>query len=126
YSSYDKPQGSELSAKTDQHKVYYHKMGTPQSDDKVIFGATPEEKHRYINGSVTEDNNYLIVRASTSTSGNKLFIKDLTKKDSKFITILDNTDTDTYVIENVGSKLYIVTNKNAPNKKIVTVDASNP
>ncbi|OAD90450.1 prolyl endopeptidase [Aequorivita soesokkakensis] len=126
YSSYDKPEGSELSAKTDQHKVYYHKMGTPQSDDKVIFGATPEEKHRYINGSVTEDNNYLIVRASTSTSGNKLFIKDLTKKDSKFITILDNTDTDTYVIENVGSKLYIVTNKNAPNKKIVTVDASNP
>jgi prolyl oligopeptidase len=126
YSSYDKPQGSELSAKTDQHKVYYHKMGTPQSDDKVIFGATPEEKHRYINGSVTEDNNFLIVRASTSTSGNKLFIKDLTKKDGKFITILDNTDTDTYVIENVGSKLYIVTNKNAPNKKIVTVDASNP
>jgi prolyl oligopeptidase len=126
YSSYDKPEGSELSAKTDQHKVYYHKMGTPQSDDKVIFGGTPEEKHRYINGSVTEDNNFLIVRASTSTSGNKLFIKDLTKKDSKFITILDNTDTDTYVIENVGSKLYIVTNKNAPNKKIVTVDASNP
>jgi prolyl oligopeptidase len=126
YSSYDKPEGSELSAKTDQHKVYYHKMGTPQSDDKVIFGATPEEKHRYINGSVTEDNNFLIVRASTSTSGNKLFIKDLTKKDGKFITILDNTDTDTYVIENVGSKLYIVTNKNAPNKKIVTVDASNP
>ncbi len=126
YSSYDKPEGSELSAKTDQHKVYYHKMGTPQSDDKVIFGATPEEKHRYINGSVTEDNNFLIVRASTSTSGNKLFIKDLTKKDGKFITILDNTDTDTYVIENVGSKLYIVTNKNAPNKKIVTVDANNP
>lgn len=126
YSSYDKPEGSELSAKTDQHKVYYHKMGTPQSDDKVIFGAIPEEKHRYINASVTEDNNYLIVRASTSTSGNKLFIKDLTKKDGKFITILDNTDTDTYIIENVGSKLYIVTNKNAPNKKLVTVDASNP
>ena len=126
YSSYDKPKGSELSAKTDQHKVYYHKMGTSQSEDKVIFGATPEEKHRYIGASVTEDNQYLVINASTSTSGNKLFIKDLKKSDSKFVTILDNTDTDSYIMENVGSKLYIVTNKNAPNKKIVTVDANNP
>lgn len=126
YSSYDKPEGSELSAKTDQHKVYYHKMGTPQSEDVVIFGATPEEKHRYINASVTEDNTFLIIRASTSTSGNKLFIKDLTKEDAVFVTILDNTDTDSYILENVGSKLYIVTNKDAPNKKIVTVDAENP
>ena len=126
YSSYDKPKGSELSAKTDQHKVYYHKMGTPQSDDKVIFGATPEQKHRYIGASVTEDNNYLVISASTSTTGNKLFIKDLTKPEAKFITILDNTDSDTSILENVGSKLYIVTNRNAPNQKIVTVDASNP
>ena len=126
YSSYDKPKGSQLSAKTDQHKVYYHKMGTPQRDDKVIFGATPEQKHRYINGSVTEDNRYLIIRASTSTTGNKLFIKDLSKPDSKFVTILNDTDSDTYVLENVGSKLYIVTNRNAPNRKIVTVDAANP
>jgi prolyl oligopeptidase len=126
YSSYDKPKGSELSAKTDQHKVYYHKLGTPQSADKLIFGATPEEKHRYIGANVTEDNKFLIIRASTSTSGNKLFIKDLSKQDSKFVTILDNTDTDSYVLENVGSKLYIVTNLDAPNRKIVTVDASNP
>ncbi|WP_310993301.1 prolyl oligopeptidase family serine peptidase [Aequorivita marina] len=126
YSSYDKPEGSELSAKTDQHKVYYHKVGTPQSEDKVVFGATPEEKHRYVGATVTEDNNYLIISASISTSGNKLFIKDLTKPDSKFITVLDNTDTDTAVLENVGSKLYIVTNRNAPNKKVVTVDATNP
>ncbi|MCB0464783.1 MAG: S9 family peptidase [Aequorivita sp.] len=126
YSSYDKPKGSQLSAKTDQHKVYYHKMGTPQSEDKIIFGATPEQKHRYINGSVTEDNHYLIIRASTSTTGNKLFIKDLTKPDSKFVTILNDTDSDTYILENVGSKLYIVTNRNAPNRKIVTVDAANP
>lgn len=126
YSSYDKPKGSELSAKTDQHKVYYHKMGTPQSEDKVIFGATPEEKHRYIGASVTEDNNYLLISASTSTSGNKLFIKDLKDPNAEFKTILNNTDSDTYVIENVGSKLYIVTNMNAPNKKIVTVDAKNP
>lgn len=126
YSSYDKPKGSELSAKTDQHKVYYHKMGTPQSEDKVIFGATPEEKHRYIGAYVTEDDHYLVMSASTSTSGNKLFIKDLTKPGAKFVTILNDTDSDSYVLENVGSKLFIVTNKNAPNKKIITVDASNP
>ena len=126
YSSYDKPKGSELSAKTDQHKVFYHKLGTPQGEDEVVFGATADEKHRYIGANVTEDNKYLIITASTSTSGNKLFIKDLTKPGAKFVTILDNTDTDSYVMENVGSKLFIVTNKNAPNKKIVTVDASNP
>jgi prolyl oligopeptidase len=126
YSSYDKPKGSELSAKTDQHKLYYHKLGTPQKEDALIFGGTPSEKHRYVGGSVSEDNRYLQVSASVSTSGNKLFLKDLTKPNSAFITILDNTDTDSYIIDNVGSKLYIVTNRNAPNKKIVTVDASNP
>ena len=62
YSSYDKPKGSELSAKTDQHKVYYHKLGAPQKDDVVVFGATPEEKHRYVFGGVTEDSKYLIIR----------------------------------------------------------------
>lgn len=126
YSSYDKPTGSELSAKTDQHKLYYHKMGTPQSEDQLVFGGTDDQKHRYIKGTVTEDDRYLVVTASVSTSGNKLFIKDLTKPNSGFTVILDNTDTDSYVLENVGSKLYIVTNRNAPNLKIVTVDAKNP
>ncbi len=126
YSSYDKPEGSELSAKTDQHKVYYHKLGTSQKDDILVFGGSPEEKHRYISGRVTEDDRYLVITASTSTSGNKLFIKDLSKPNSKLVTILDTTDSDTYIIENVGSKLYIVTNLNAPNQKIVTADAANP
>ena len=126
YSSYDKPKGSELSAKTDQHKLYYHKLGTPQSSDEVIFGATPEQKHRYVGGYLTEDNKYLLISASTSTSGNKLFIKDLTDPNSKLTPIIDNFDSDTDVIDSRGSKLYLVTNLNAPNKKIVTVDASNP
>jgi prolyl oligopeptidase len=126
YSSYDKPKGSELSAKTDQHKLYYHKLGTKQQEDKIIFGGTPAEKHRYVGGGTTEDNKYLVVTASVSTSGNKLFIKDLTKPDSKFTTVLDHTDSDTYVMYNEGSQLFLVTNLNAPNKKIVTVDAANP
>jgi prolyl oligopeptidase len=126
YSSYDKPKGSELSAKTDQHKLYYHKLGTKQQEDKIIFGGTPAEKHRYVGGGTTEDNKYLVVTASFSTSGNKLFIKDLTKPDSKFTTVLDHTDSDTNVMYNEGSQLFLVTNLNAPNKKIVTVDAANP
>ena len=126
YSSYDKPQGSELSAKTDQHKLYYHKLGTSQAEDQLIFGGTDEEKHRYVGGNVTEDGNYLFVSASVSTSGNKLFMKDLSKANSDFVTILDHTNSDTYVMENEGSKLYLATNLNAPNKKIITVDASNP
>ena len=126
YSSYDKPEGSELSAKTDQHKLYYHKLGTPQSEDKIIFGGTPEQKHRYVGGSVSEDQKYLFISASVSTSGNKLFMMDLSQENPELVTILDDTDSDTYVIDNEGSTLYMVTNREAPNKKVVVVDAANP
>ncbi len=126
YSSYDRPKGSVLSAKTDQHKVYYHKMGTSQDDDILVFGGTQSEKHRYIGARVTEDNRFLIISASVSTSGNKLFVKNLDAPQNPIVTILDHTKSDTYVIDNVGDRLYLVTNLNAPNQKIVTVDAKNP
>ena len=126
YSSYDKPEGSELSAKTDQHKLYYHKLGTTQSDDKLVFGGSEEQKHRYVGGSVSEDNQYLFISARNSTSGGKLFMMDLSQANPTLDTIMDNEDTDTFVLDNKGSKLYLVTNRNAPNQKIVTVDASNP
>jgi len=126
YSSYDKPKGSELSAKTDQHKLYYHKLGTLQKDDQLVFGGTKAEKNRYVGGYVTEDDKYLVISGAISTSGNKLFIKDLKKQNSKLVTILDNYDSDSYVMDNIDNKLYIVTNLNAPNKKIITVDATNP
>ena len=126
YSSYDKPKGSALSDKTDQHKVYYHQLGTPQKKDVLIYGGTAEEKHRYIGATVTEDNRYLFVSLRVSTSGNKLIFKDLTKPNSSFIPILEHTETDTYLIDNVGAKLFFVTNLNAPNQKIVSVDAQNP
>ena len=124
YSSYEKPKGSELSAKTDQHKLYYHKLGTAQKKDVVIFGE--KEKRRYVGGSVTDDNQYLIISASESTSGNELYIKDLSKPDKAMVSIVNNFENDSYVIENKGSKLYIVTNYKAPNKKIITVDAKDP
>ncbi|WP_166838852.1 prolyl oligopeptidase family serine peptidase [Rheinheimera pleomorphica] len=126
YSSYDKPDGSELSAKTDQHKLYYHKLGTAQKEDAVVFGGTEAEKHRYVGAAVTEDDRYLLISAAVSTSGNKLFLKDLTKPDSPLVTVLDHTDSDTELLDNDGSKLYLVTNLNAPNKKVVVVDAAQP
>ncbi len=124
YSSYDKPKGSQLSAKTDQHKLYFHKLGTAQKDDKVIFGLN--EKRRYVGGGVTEDNRYLIISASTSTYGNELYIKDLEQPNSKIVTVVNNFDSDNSIIDNVGSKLFIATDMGAPNQKVVTVDASNP
>ncbi|MDI6033053.1 prolyl oligopeptidase family serine peptidase [Flavobacterium sp. LB2P84] len=124
YSSYDKPKGSELSAKTDQHKLYFHKLGTAQKEDKVIFGA--DQKRRYVGGGVTEDDRYLVITASNSTYGNELYIKDLTKPNSPIVTIVDNFKSDNNIIENEGGKLFIETDLNAPNKRIVTVDVNNP
>ena len=85
YSSYDKPEGSELSAKTDQHKLYYHKLGTPQAQDKIVFGGTATQKHRYIGGTVSEDQRYLFISASNTTSGNKLFMLDLENPNANII-----------------------------------------
>jgi len=126
YSSYDKPKGSELSAKTDQHKLYFHKMGESQDKDEIIFGATDEQKYRYVSGTVTEDGHYLQIGAAVSTSGNSLYLLDLTIQNAPLLTLQDNTDSDSYVLTSRGTKLFIVTNFNAPNLKIVMVDAVKP
>ncbi|OCH49279.1 prolyl oligopeptidase family serine peptidase [Aliivibrio fischeri] len=122
YSSYDKPEGSELSARTDQHKLYFHEIGKPQADDVLVFGGSEEEKHRYVSGYTTEDDAYLVISASTSTSGNKLFIEPLNRDGSYRLTVLDHTDSDTYVIENEDTHLLMFTNLNAPNGKVVSYD----
>jgi len=126
YSSYDKPEGSELSAKTDQHKLYYHELGTEQSDDELIFGGTDEEKHRYVGGYVTEDDRFLVVSAANSTSGNKLYMKDLTDADAELVVVDGDMAYDTSVLTSRGNTLYLETNMDAPNGRVVTVDASNP
>jgi prolyl oligopeptidase len=84
-----------------------------------------QTKRRYVGGSVTEDDHYLVITASTSTYGNELFIKDLTSQTVPLLRV-DNFNSDNYVMDNEGSKLFIVTDLNAPNKRIVTVDVSNP
>lgn len=126
YSSYEKPDGSGLSAKTDQHRLFYHKLGTSQSADKLVFGGTEAQKHRYVGGSVSEDDHYLFISARNSTAGGKLYLMDLTKEKPELVTILGDEKTETYVLDNEGSKLYILTDKDAPNRKLVTVDASDP
>src|SRR5690606_26540207 len=122
YSSYEKPKGSELSAKTDQHKLFYHKLGTKQSEDKVIFGQN--EKRRYVGGYVTEDENYLVITAANATNGNELYIKDLAKNGS-IVNIVNNFDSNNGVVDNVGSKFFVVTDFNAPNKRLATFDLNN-
>lgn len=124
YSSYDKPEGNELSALTDHHKLYFHKPGTAQEEDELVFGAGI--KRRYVGASVTEDGRYLIITASESTTGNELYVKDLTVPGSELQTVVANFEKDHYVIENEGTKLFIVTNLDAPNRRIVSVDASDP
>ncbi len=126
YSSYDKPKkGSQLSGKTQFHKLFYHKLGTEQKNDQLIFGGEKQAR-RYIGAGLTEDERYLIISAANSTSGNELYIKDLTVEGSEIVPIVDNFDSESMIIDNDGTKLIIETNLNAPNNRVVTVDASNP
>lgn len=123
YSSYDKPEGSELSAKTDQHKLYYHKLGTAQKEDALIFGK--DKKRRYVGGYVTGDNKYLVITAANSTYGNELYIQDLTKTNSPIINIVNNFESSSGILDSKDGKLFIATDYKAPNTRVVTVDANN-
>ena len=125
YSSYDKPKGSQLSEQTQIHKLFYHKLGTPQSDDKLVFGgeATPR---RYIGGGVTEDERFLVISAANATYGNELYIQDLSKKDAPIVPIVTGFDFEQNISYTENGKLYIETNQGAPNRKLVVVDAANP
>ncbi|NMH61390.1 prolyl oligopeptidase family serine peptidase [Alteromonas ponticola] len=126
YSSYDKPKGSELSEKTDQHKVYYHKVGTAQSSDIKVFGHDEAQKHRYVGAQVGDENRYLIIGAAESTSGNRLFIKDLQSPDSEFVAIKKDLESDAELLLVHDGKLYFKTNLDAPNSKVVSADGSKP
>ena len=118
YSSYDKPEGSELSDYTDRHKLYYHELNKSQKSDKVIFGDS-KEKYRYVYSDVSDDNRYLFITASNLTDGNKLFMVDLKNKPNEIQVISDDETTDSNVIETEGETIYIFTNFNAPNKRLV-------
>ncbi len=121
YSSYDKPTGSELSAKTDQHKLFFHKLNTPQKTDEVVFGL--DIKRRYVGGQVTDNQKYLVISTANATSGNELYVKDL--KTGKITQLNEGFDIDASIFYSDDDKFYIQTNYKAKNKRIMTasVDA---
>ena len=125
YSSYEAPEGSELSAMTDQHKLYFHEAGTPQSTDELVFGgeATPR---RYVSGRVSEDGRFLIVTAAESTTGNELYVQDLEDPNGALEPVVDNFDNDHTVIATDGDRLLIRTNLDAPNYRLVAANINDP
>jgi len=126
YSSYDKPkEGSQLSGKTERHKLYFHQLGKPQAEDEFVFGgdATPR---RYIGGGVTEDQKYLVISAANATYGNELYIQDLTKKNAPIQPIVTGFANEQDVVYSDNGKLFISTNLGAPRRKLVIVDAADP
>jgi len=126
YSSYDKPkEGSQLAGLTQYHKLYYHKLGTPQSQDKLIFGGDKTPR-RYIGAYLTEDERFLVITAANTTTGNELYVQDLSKPNSAIVPVVADEKNQNSIVENVGSKLYIHTNLNAPNFRLVTADVAKP
>jgi prolyl oligopeptidase len=125
YSSYDKPKGSELSAKTQYHKLYFHKLRAKQSTDQLIFGGEKMPR-RYVGAGLTEDERFLVISAATSTTGNELYVQDLKDPQGKLVTVVNNFDNDHNLVDNEGSRLILQTNLNAPNNKIVAVDFAKP
>lgn len=126
YSAYAAPEkGKEYSNKNEYEKIYYHTVGQLQSEDKLIY----ENKSfplRECGSRTTEDEKYLIVYETETTTGNSLMVKDLSDPTAQFIQLATGFDNDYSLVENVDNKLYILTNWKAPKNRIVQVDLSNP
>jgi len=119
YSRYDSPEGNELTAKTDHHRLYFHVLGTAQSADRVVFGNGANEKYRYVSGYVTEDQQFLVIYASNTTSGNRLFVRDLTAPDAGLVTVADDESADVGVVFSKDGTLFAETNRSAANNRLV-------
>ena len=125
YSTYDQPkEGSQLMGITDTQKVYFHKLGTKQSDDQLIIGGE-NFKRRYMGIGVSDDERFLILSASNATDGNELYLKDL-KTNLDWISVQKGYDFNTDVMDTKGDFVYILTDKNAPNMKLQKFDIKNP
>ena len=126
YSSYDKPkEGSQLSGKTQVHKLFYHKLGTPQSGDELVFGGEALPR-RYIGGYVTEDQKFLVISAANATYGHELYLQDLTRQNAPIVPLVTGFESEESIVYSDKGKLYILTNKNAPNRKLVVTNANTP
>ncbi len=127
YSGYEKPKDekTKYSAKTEYHKVYYHKVGTPQSEDKLIY---EDKLHalRYVSAGLTEDERFLILNISEGTDGDEIKVKDLKNNpNGEFVTIVEGFKTNANVVDNIDGKLLLLTNDGAPNYKLVLLDPNN-
>lgn len=127
YSAYDKPdEQSKLSKANEYQKVYFHKIGTGQSEDQLIY-EDKEHPKRYFNCGLTEDERFLILNISAGTSGDELWYRDLQDASQPgFKLLVKGFDTESNVIDNKGDKLLVKTNYGAPNFRVVAVDPKNP
>jgi prolyl oligopeptidase len=126
YSRYENPKGNQLFAKVNYNKVYFHKLNTPQSSDRVIYDGGAQNPQRRAGAYLTEDEKYLVLTTSISTTGNELYVQNLADPNSKLTPVVTNFDNNHSVIDNDGSRLIIETNLNAPNSRVVEVDFSKP
>jgi prolyl oligopeptidase len=126
YSTYDRPKdGSFLAGKTQNHKLYFHKLGTAQKEDKLIFGGGTVQ-HRYVGGGVSENQHWLIISAADATYGNELFVQDLTKPNAPIIQLVTGKKNNHNIIDVDDTYFYIQTDKDAPTGKIVIAPIANP
>jgi prolyl oligopeptidase len=115
------PKGDE----NNYNKVYFHKLGTPQSEDKLIY-ERPDAKELNFYPSITEDGKYLILTVRHGTSPkNRIYYREL-NRDGDFIRLLDNADASYQFIGNKGTVFYFVTDLNAPKYRVIAIDVKNP
>jgi prolyl oligopeptidase len=128
YSRYPAPdEKNKLTRQNENHKVYYHKIGTPQSEDILIY-EDKDHPLRTINAGMSEDEHFLIISKSEGTSGSEIWVKDMknTSQGNAFTLLIEGFDTEAHFIDNDGDKLLVRTNADAPNYKVVSIDPKNP
>jgi len=117
---------SKLSAENFFQKLYFHRLGTPQSEDKLIY-ERPEDREKFVGGSVTEDGRYLIIIVGRGTAPkNMVYYKDLSLSDGPVVPVVDVLESDYTFIGNVGSKFFFRTDKAAARGRVVSTDVSKP
>ena len=126
YSAYDAPEkGKETSAKNSVQKIYYHKIGTPQTDDQLFY-MNPTQPLRFYGVSVNKDETVMFLTESGMDNGNNLFVRDLTKPNSQFIQMCANPKYIYSTVQTVGDKIYILTNAEAPKYRLMQADLKHP
>ena len=127
YSRYDEPKEQSMLRDTNYYqKLYYHKLGTPQSEDALIY-KRDDQKEWGFGGEVTDDGKYLIITISEGTDPkNRVYYKDLTKRDSAVVALLNEKDAVYHFIENDGPVFWFVTNLNAPLSRVIAIDTRAP